>query len=108
MSFALIGGSFLKLRPAGLNESIFRRMKKLPTGQSTIIIGVVLIAGYVGYTEVLLNKGEETTSIEQAILLLWHTLIFCSLAFGFWQMSFRAYASRMKQIILEETRGRNT
>jgi len=102
VSFALIGGGFLKRRPFTQGE-IVKASKPLPTGVFRLVTGIVLIAGYMGFMDFLSQRGRDTTSLEQIYLLLWYLACFLLLAKGFWQMAFRAYATQKKKSRLEET-----
>jgi hypothetical protein len=105
VSFALIGGGFLKRRPLTQGETD-KAFKPLPTGVFRLLTGVILIAEYVAFVDFLSQRGRDTTYLEQTYLLLWYLACFLLLAKGFWQMAFHAYASRKKKSWLEETANR--
>jgi hypothetical protein len=104
VSFALIGSSFLKRRPMGVDE-IERAYEPLPTGRKMLLVGATLALGYVAYADFLTQSSEDVTSWHQGLLMLWYLACFASLTIGFWQMAFRAYASRKKQEALDKVAG---
>ena len=100
-SFALIGDSYLRLRPVGLDE--IRSSGPLPTGRWLLLTGGLLIAGFVGYSDHLHGDPTTTTALQQVVLLIGYVAIVSCLALGSWQMAVRAYMARAKEQMLRRT-----
>jgi hypothetical protein len=91
-AYAFIGGHYLSKRRA------FRIEESFPTGAKLVIMSVLLTVGYVGVADVLIRNSIRTSPFAEVGLILWYVAIYSALTLGLWQMAWRAYKTRDKEI----------
>lgn len=91
-SFAIIGGHYVSKQGALIVETAY------PTGLLLVAASVILTVGYIGIADFLNRTSIRTSVLGDGVLVLWYVAIYSTLTMGLWQMAWRAFKTKDKEI----------
>ena len=73
---------------------------RLPIGAGYVVVGVLLTIAYVGVAELIQQRRLPVSPALDAVFIVWYVILYSVFALEMWQMTWRAYQMRDREIDL--------